>query len=255
MQLLKRLFKKDQSTASGAEAATASLSLASHIPEQYLAIWQLHKKRQLLEVKIQGSSRAYQSMILALDIERGLIWLDDLFPQQLLLETGDEVCIRHHRQGEQLIIRGPVIALGADYGASGFALVLPEHSGYLPRRASQRYSIQGEAPTLIKLRSLGQEPCVGSLQDISAGGLKVNVPGNLLGQLSHGATLPLLEFKLGDLHIRCRAKVCALRICRALQRCTQLSLAFADMPEQTQTSLRKLLASPAANSSLEFCAA
>ncbi len=256
MSLLKRLFKKDQAAnLEAASSAEANLNLVSQIPEQYLEIWELHKKRQLLEVKIQGSSRAYQSMILALDIERGLLWLDDLFPQQHMLETGDEISIRHHRQGEQLIIRGPVIALGSDYGASGFALILPEQAAYQPRRANPRFSLAGNSPTLIKLRPLGQEPCMGSLQDISAGGIKVNIPGNLLSQLSHGVTLPLLEFKLGDLQIRCKAKVCALRICRAPQRCTQLSLAFADMPESLRDNLDRLLAQPATNGTLAFCAA
>ena len=66
-----------------------NLSLASNIPEQYLPLWQLYKQRQLLEVRIGSASRVYQTMIIALDIERGLLWLDDLFPSQRVLDVGD----------------------------------------------------------------------------------------------------------------------------------------------------------------------
>lgn len=253
MSLFNKLFKKSPpSAAPEASSGGANLSLASHIPENYLPLWQLHKQRQLVEVKIQGSSRAYQSMVLALDIERGLLWLDDLFPQQLLLEVGDEVCIRHHRQGEQLQIRGPVIALGANFGALGFALVLPQDAHYRPRREAQRFSVSSDTPTMVKLRPLGQEPCMGTLQDISAGGLKANVAGNLLAQLRHGSVLPLLEFSLGDLHIRCKARVCAFRICRAPYRCTQLSLEFIDLPLEKRKILGDFLQQPPAQSDLEF---
>lgn len=255
MSLFNKLFKKTVPAAAPETSGGGALSLASQIPENYLPLWQLHKQRQLVEVKIQGSSRAYQSMVLALDIERGLLWLDDLFPQQLLLEVGDEVCIRHHRQGEQLQIRGPVIALGANFGALGFALVLPQDVHYRPRREAQRFSVSGDTPTMVKLRPLGQEPCMGMLQDISAGGLKANVAGNLLAQLRHGSVLPLLEFSLGDLHIRCKARVCAFRICRAPYRCTQLSLEFIDIPDEKHQALARLLSQPPVVADMGFRAA
>ena len=55
------------------------------IPDNYAPIWQLQKKRQILEVKVDGSTRSFQTLILAIDIPRGILWLDDLFPSQSLL--------------------------------------------------------------------------------------------------------------------------------------------------------------------------
>jgi len=257
MLLFSKLFKRQSNQTPNEPApAEGSLSLAAQIPDNYLPLWQLYKQRQLLEVKLDGASRSYQTMILAMDIERGLIWFDDLFPQQLLLETGDPVCVRHHQGSESLSVHGAVIALGADYGATGFALLLPEAASYQPRRTDPRFTLNGDTPTLVKLRTLGAEPCIGTLQDISAGGMKLHVAGNMLAQLRHGTLLPLLEFKLeNQLQIRCRAKVCAFRFTRAPYRCTQISLEFVDLDEEKRNQLTKFLRYPDDNINNEFRAA
>jgi c-di-GMP-binding flagellar brake protein YcgR len=236
--------------------AESNLSLASKIPDEFLPLWQLYKQRQLLEVKISSANRVYQSMIIALDIERGLLWLDDLFPQQLILEVGDELVIRHHRQGEQLLIRASILALGSNYGASGIAILLPDNTCYTPRRVNLRFNVVGETPTMVKIRTLGQEPCFGTLQDISAGGLRINVAGNFLSQLRHGLLLPLCEFNLSnELQIRCRAKVCAFRITRSPYRCTQISLEFVDLPEHKREAITHFLQRTPSGVAAQFFAA
>lgn len=233
-----------------------NLSLASHIPEQYLPLWQLYKQRQLLEVRIGSASRVYQSMIIALDIERGLLWLDDLFPQQRVLDVGDELFIRHHRQGEQLLIRAPIIALGTHFGASGIAILLPEENTYRPRRSNPRFNLTSDSPIMVKIRTLGEEPCFGTLQDISAGGVRIHVAGNLLAHLRHGTQLPLCEIDLGDnLLIRCRARVCSARIARSPHRCTQISLEFIDLPERKCELLMQFLQRAQRDTSARFQAA
>ncbi|HTF96572.1 MAG TPA: PilZ domain-containing protein [Cellvibrio sp.] len=215
---------------------------AALIPDQYLPLWELQKTRQLLEVKIHGASRTYQSMILAVDIDRGLLWLDDLFPQQLLLDTGDHITFRHHRNGEQLVIHAPVVALGSSYGAVGFAIELPEFAVYTPRRSFPRYAIGHESPLSVKIRTLGQEPSYGTLQDISAGGLRLIVAGNLLPYLRHGAHLPLCEVNLSDeLQIRCKARICAFRMGRSPYRHTQISIEFLDLEEEKRLALSRFL--------------
>ncbi|ACE85255.1 flagellar brake protein [Cellvibrio japonicus] len=245
MSIFKKWFNKVPSRGmaeSHLPEADTNLSLASHIPDQYLVLWQLYKQRQLLEIRLGSASRTYQSMILALDIERGLMWLDDLFPQQLILDTGDEITIRHHRQSEQLLIRTHITALGSTYGASGLAVPLPEQAHYTARRASARFHVASETPILVRIRTLGQDPCCGTLQDISSGGIKLHVAGNLLPHLRHGVQLPLCEFRLNDeLQIHCRARVCAFRLMRAPYRCTQISLEFLDLPVEKRIAIEHYL--------------
>jgi hypothetical protein len=102
MSLFDKFFKKSSRKTGDAQeiAGQAGLSADIRIPDQYLPLWELQKTRQLLEVKIGSASRGYQSMILAVDIERGLLWLDDLFPQQFMLDEGDYITLRHHRNNE-----------------------------------------------------------------------------------------------------------------------------------------------------------
>lgn len=237
-------------------ANAEGMMLASNIPDQYLPLWHLQKQRQLLEVKLGDASRIYQSMIIAIDIERGLLWLDDLFPQQLLVEIGDQITLRHHRNGEQLVIQAPVVALGANFGATGIAIMLPETAIYRPRRKSPRFSVTSGSPLMVKIRTLGQEPCYGTLQDISTGGIRITVAGNLLGQLRHGALLPLCEVTLQDsFQLRCRAKVCAFRMNRSPYRSTQISMEFIDLTDNKREELVQLLKEIMHVPSSEHCAA
>ncbi len=248
MSFLDKLFKKGLRTPAqtyglkSPHAEQDDLLSGSNVPDQYLPLWDLQKQRQLLEVKITGASRVYQSMILALDVERGLLWLDDLFPQQHILDAGDEITLRHHRNGEQLVIRAHIVAMGSTYDASGFAITLPEFVYYIPRRSSPRYIIGHQSPLSVKIRTLGQEPSYGTLQDISTGGLRLIVAGNLLPYLRHGALLPMCEVDISDeLQIRCRARICAFRIGRSPYRHTQISVEFIDMEEKTRAALARFL--------------
>lgn len=250
MSLFDKLFKKSTPKAGDAKvgaptasiAGAAGLSADIQMPDQYLPLWELQKNRQLLEVKIGTASRVYQSMILAIDIERGLLWLDDLFPQQLILDAGDDITLRHHRNGEQLLVRARVVALGSNYGAAGFAIELPEFAAYAPRRSAPRYAIGHQSPLSVKIRTLGQEPNFGTLQDISSGGLRLMVAGNLLPYLRHGALLPLCEVNLTEeLQIRCKARICAFRMGRSPYRHTQVSVEFLDLEEEKREALTRFL--------------
>ncbi len=245
MSFFDKLFRKGARSSAPTKAPAAGqedVSSANNIPERYLPLAELHAQRQLLEIKITGTSRVYQSMILAIDVERGLLWLDDLFPQQLLLDAGDEITLRHHRNGEQLVIRAPIVAMGSTYDAIGFAIALPEFVYYMPRRSSPRFIIGHQSPLSVKIRTLGQEPSYGTLQDISTGGLRLIVAGNMLPYLRHGALLPMCEVDISnELQIRCRARICAFRIGRSPYRHTQISVEFIDMEEETRAALARFL--------------
>jgi len=226
-----------------ASANTAAKKiLKESISDQYQPLWQLLNKRQILEVKVDGSNLGYQTLIMAIDIQRGLLWLDDLFPSQHLLETGDRITLRHHRNGEQLSFSSPIVAWGNQYGAHGLAIMLPEELNYQPRRQFRRANLMGRPSLSVKVRAIGQEISYGSVLDLSNGGLKVSVPGNMLSQLRHGALLPLCELNLSnELTLRCSARVRAFRLLRSPHRNTQISLEFVDMPAEQQQYLQQFV--------------
>ena len=141
-----------------------------------------------------------------------------------------------------MVIRGPIVAMGSTYGASGFAIVLPDFVYYMPRRSAPRFAIGHQSPLSVKIRTLGQEPSFGTLQDISTGGLRLIIAGNMLPYLRHGALLPLCEVDINDeLQIRCRARICAFRMGRSPYRHTQISVEFIDLEEETRASLARFL--------------
>ena len=211
-------------------------------PELYEPLYQLLSQRQILEVKIEGSTLSYQTLVLAIDIQRGLLWLDDLFPKQHLLEIGDRITLRHHRNGEQLTFSSPVLAWGGNYGANGLAILLPEHAAYTPRRQHRRADMSDRSSLSLKLRAVGHEPIYASVLDLSCGGLRASVPGNLLAQLSHGALLPLCELVLSDeLTLRCSARVRGFRLLRTPHRHTQISIEFVDLPCERQQQLQQFI--------------
>ncbi|RYZ97868.1 MAG: PilZ domain-containing protein [Moraxellaceae bacterium] len=226
----------------GPDSSASASDSADFVPEEYLSLWKLQSQRQILEIKVEGTSRSYQTIIMAIDTQRGFLWLDDLFPTQHVLELGDNVTLRHHRNGEQLCFTSPVVAWGSTYGATGLAILLPEQVSYQPRRQNIRCDLSN-APTLsVKIRPMGQDISYGTVQDISLAGLRMMIPGNLLGQLHHGAFLPLCELALSDeLQIRCSARVRSLRMERTPHRHTQVSVEFIDLPLDRQQKLQQFL--------------
>lgn len=215
---------------------------AELFPDQYLPLWKLQSKRQLIEVKVDGSNRSYQTLILAIDVQRGIIWLDDLFPTQKLLEIGDEITLVHYKNGEKLSFTSPLVAWGRDYGATGLAILLPDQISYQPRRKHSRCDLTHASSIVVKVRPVGHDASYGTLQDLSVGGLRVRVAGNLLGQLSHGALMPVCELTLSDeLHICCSARIRAFRLDKASHRCTHISLEFIDMSAEKQKQLQQFI--------------
>ena len=235
-------------TATTLMAKVSQIPFASKdsIPDQYLPLWQLLNQRQFIEVKVEGSSLTYQTLILAIDIQRGLLWLDDLFPNQHALDVGDRITLRHHRNGEQLSCSSPILAWGSSYGATGLAIMLPEQTSYVPRRQLSRAHLNNNPHVThnlaAKIRPIGQDISYGSVLDISSGGLRISVPGNLLSQIRHGALVPLCELNLSDeLNIRCSARVRSFRLVRSPHRNTQISLEFVDLPQERALQLQQFI--------------
>jgi c-di-GMP-binding flagellar brake protein YcgR len=234
--LQKLSVKKVANDQAGSPEANALLQ------ERYATLQQLQASRQILEVVPAGQQRSYQSMIIALDVERNLLWLDDLFPAHRQLELGHEITLRHHRNGEVLTFTTPVIAWGSRFGATGMAVILPEFAEYQPRRMNSRCDLSNHSAISAKIRLMGQEACYGTIKDISSSGLCVMVPGNLLGQLHRDTVLPLCEVHLTkELHIYCRARVRSFRLCREPYRATSISLEFVDLQPRRQQQLQHFI--------------
>lgn len=215
-----------------------------HLPKplRHPFLEELKARRQLLEITPAGSQRSYQSLILAIDAERGLLWLDDLFPPQRLLELGDQITLRHHRNGELLSITTPIVAWGSDFGASGFAVLLPDEASYQLRRTQLRFQASQHMFITAKVGAFGLEPLYGTVETLSTNGLDLLVAGDVTNSLQRGTILPICEVSLSaELRIRCRARVHTARLCRSPYRGTRINLEFVDLPISQQQVIEQFI--------------
>jgi len=100
MTLLKRFIQKLKAQPTAPAAASQKPVRPRPEPEVIEPLKRLQERRQLLRVHTNpneaGNPEAsYQSMLLALDLERGLIWLDHLFPRVSHLKPGETLTLSH----------------------------------------------------------------------------------------------------------------------------------------------------------------
>lgn len=212
-------------------------------PAQFATTYEsVHRLRPLLEHKrlltVELAGQEYQSLLLAMDIERGLIWLDELFPRVRALETGDRLHVSYHHNGQAIRFSAPVAGWGSPAGVNGIALPLPQEVYSGPRRRWPRLEVFGWHPISARLAIPGRAPVSGEVLNLSAGGLRLGVTGDWRPFLRRGELLPLCEFTAAPgLRIRCRARVCAFNISQRPWRQTRVSLAFVDLQPELQQSL------------------
>ncbi|UZJ45704.1 flagellar brake protein [Marinimicrobium sp. C6131] len=196
----------------------------------------LADRRQLLAVRHRG--REYQSLILALDTDRQLLWLDELFPRAINLEPGDDLTLSHHENGQLFEFSAPVVGWSTPQRTGGLALPFPEQFYMGPRRRWPRLNVFGWYPISARLGVPGLSPLCGEVLNLSAGGMRLGLTGDWRPFLHHRDILPLCEFTVAPgLKVRCRVRVCAFNLSHRPWRQTRVSLAFVDLAGETQAAL------------------
>lgn len=240
MPLVRRIVQK----LAPAQPAPATPELLAPVFTAPAAIRELHLSGQLISVAVPPDPTSYQSLILAVDPQRQILWLDDLFPARASVRPGDTLEVSHHRNGEVLIIRASVIALGKHCGVDGLALTLPEAAHYRPRRQWPRLTLAPRSPVPAILSLPGAGAQHGRVLDVSARGARVTVPGIWSQQLHPGELIPLCQFTLAPgLTVRCRARICAHQAHRRPWRQTHISLAFTDLSSAVSEDLQQFVLS------------
>lgn len=192
----------------------------------------LFEQRQRLEVYFEGSQRSYQTLILSIDDENGVIWFDDLFPSQRLLETGSQLEFIYRSREKQLKFTATVIATGEHLGIHGFAITFPHNPVWHSRRQYRRLNLFGASALSGKLRAFNDDVRYGTIENLSAGGMCILLAGSLEDFFQPGEELPLCEFMLNDIRIQARARVRGLSPNRTPYRSTRLRLEFLALSEE-----------------------
>lgn len=226
--------------------------------QQYAPLLELQGRRQLIEVLIDdsdrsaqsihqieaGSMRSYQSLIMAIDTESGELVLDELFPACVHLVLGQNAIFRRCQGNHMLQFEMQLKARHENIhdGQTSLVFTLPKQLQFQPRRKQPRLIIDKSQPLTVNLQSPIFEPWFATAQNISAGGMRLTVGGNITDQLVPGSVLRQCEFKFSrDFQIRCQARVIGFRFSRTPYRHTQVSLEFINLPARQQLQLTQLI--------------
>lgn len=212
--------------------------LALHNP-RYRALIKLQQERQIVEV-IHNQYRL-QSIVLYVNPGQGVFTLDELFPEQEspVVVPGDQLTLRHHNNGRILAVTATVINVEHTSNRPYFILKLPESVEYHQRRSSERVTMSQAYSITARLKKPMQNSWVGRIQNLSTGGMRVAVSGNLLRELYHGVSFHRCEFQFtSEFAIQCQAIVRGFRFVRHPYRHTQLNLAFQNLPTQQAQQLQ-----------------
>jgi len=217
--------------------------------KHYLPLFELQKKRQLLEVVHNQDS--YQSIILRTDIAKGILILDDLFSVTSSysigthppINVGDELIVKHHHSnGKVLSFTSPLLDIDLSPNSPLYVLKLPNNLDCGQRRRLPRVLLGQKQPLGVKLQSDLNEYWFATAHNLSSGGMRLVLGGNLVNQLQRGSILPLCEFHFNSyFHIRCQAAVRSFRFLRSPYRQTQISVEFINIASYQRLQLQQFI--------------
>lgn len=225
-----------------------TLNLAE-LTQRYTPLISLLAKRQLLEVSIHSPDRhvqqqCYQSIILDINLQGRYLLLDDLFPSPTgeAPTLGDQLTIRHHRMGRLLSFTSRIIHISYSHDSPCYAVELPEDVGYRQRRIFPRLDLGNQQPLTVRLKSPWKTPWFATAHNLSAGGMRLAVGGNILEQLNRGSVMPLCEFRLGgELNVTCQARIKGFKFVGRPYRHTRISVEFVGLNPQNRLQVQQYI--------------
>ncbi len=210
--------------------------------DRYNNLMRLQDDRQLLEVLIDGHKNSFQSMIVSIDFMDGSFSLDEFSPRlknphSLVNHT---VTIRHQQDWEKLEIQAKVLEWSSEDAC--YFLALPEYVDYQPRRNYPRLVLTNETPLKTHINPLYGAPWYATVKDISQGGMRINVAGDLRPHLHKDKLLPKCQIILDDnMAIHARGEVRSFSYINKPYRHTEISIEFRNMSQPHQSDLKHFL--------------
>ncbi len=210
--------------------------------DHYHHLMRLQDNRQLLEVFVSGHKNSFQSMIIGIDFIEGIFRIDEFspflsHPESLVNQT---ITIRHYHNWQKLEISATVTQWSSEDHC--YSLLLPEFLDYQPRRHYPRLILDRQNVLKTHINPPYGSPWYATVKDISQGGMRINLPGDIRPHLHKDKALPKCQIKLGDnVYIQSRGVIRAFSYFSKPSRHTEISIEFCNMSHIDQTHLKQFL--------------
>ena len=123
-----------------------------------------------------------------------------------------------------------------------YRVSLPQEISLQQRRQFSRLNLSRDKPLCVKLSTPGQAAWYSTAINLSAGGMRLVVGGNLLDALHPGKRIQNCEFKFTDrIAVSCEASVRGFRFLRQPFRQTEISIEFTDLSSVTAKEMTTLI--------------
>ena len=219
-----------------------TISTAEDPAANYDPLLELQEKRQLVRVEVLNSlhPQSYQSMIVRIDFSRREIYLDALTPINPFCPVvmGDTLVVSHHDHGKILSICGELQSVVTQDDNLYYVINLPDEIGYKQRRFYPRLAVDQVGMVKLRLWSPLRIPWHTRVRNISAGGARLSIGGNITQQLKKNCLLPNcdIELETGQA-ICCKALVKAFKYARRPFEHTEVSVEFSELGFQQKNWL------------------
>jgi len=138
----------------------------------------LLNKHAFITATLPDSNQFFNTALLALEPDNGLLVIDELHPQEghQLLTKAQQVTLRAQFEGVEINFSIKLKSVESTNGIAFYNLEFPKNIRYLQRRSAFRASISAAKDIVVKITTPDNKIYTGELHDISAGGMCVRIP-------------------------------------------------------------------------------
>lgn len=209
---------------------------------RYVSLIRLQDKRQLVEIVSTDFNESFQSMVIGVDLYRQQLIIDELSPKIQNPESliGQKLIIRHQQNRQMLSLEVDIIAWSEDTHC--LHLSLPEDVGYKPRRQDYRMNLFGSAPINSVIAPTYGAPWHSTLTNISLGGMRIIVSGDLRSELQKHKPLKKCTFNLpSGCTVSCGGRVKSFSFIGRPYRRTEISIEFNHLSDINKFELQQFI--------------
>lgn len=210
--------------------------------QQQTSLLKLQENRQVIECLLPDSDDALQTIILGIDLYERKLLIDEPTPTRLPLEEliGKSITLRH-QQG-QLMLSFCVIVLDYNRVEKTLTIDLPQQADYQPRRLEPRIEFGEQSGYSAHINPLFGAPWYAILNNISHGGMRIAVAGDLRDQLHKNLPIRRCDIELGfKKPLRCKGRVKSFSFYTRPYHHTLVSIMFEGLDDQSHAYLDDFL--------------